>query len=173
MPEGFEEIEVVTPVDIWRRAGIQVVIASLSSKRHVSGRNGITLRADASLASISPDANYDLLFIPGGPGVSLLRASPEVREHLEQHYAADRWIAAICAAPLVLHDAGLLAGRRYTAHPATETELTHILAHERVITDGRIITSRGAGTALDLALAVITVLIASATAENIATNICA
>jgi 4-methyl-5(b-hydroxyethyl)-thiazole monophosphate biosynthesis len=87
--------------------------------------------------------------------------------------AADKWIAAICAAPLVLKDAGLLAGRRYTAHPSAETELGEIDASQAVITDGRIITSRGAGTALALGLHVVELLLGKEKAQEISLSICA
>ena len=173
LPAGFEEIETVTPVDVLRRAGHDVTLAALGPRRAVAGRSGITLEADTLLTSIAPEAIYTLLLLPGGPGVKHLRASPEIRDIIGRHTMADRWIAAICAAPLVLHDAGLLSGRRYTAHPSTATELTAIDAATRVVVDGRIITSRGAGTALDFALKLVELLGDEATAKKIATDICA
>lgn len=173
LPEGFEELEAVAPIDLWRRAGFKVTLASLSSKRRVTGKNGIVLEAEKSLAGISPEVTFDLLFLPGGPGVDHLRASPEVREILGRQFVADKWIAAICAAPLVLKDAGLLVDRRYTAHPSAETELGEIIADEAVVIDGKIITSRGAGTAVRLGLEVITQLAGAETAQKISLSICA
>jgi 4-methyl-5(b-hydroxyethyl)-thiazole monophosphate biosynthesis len=173
LPEGFEELEAVAPIDVWRRAGLKVRVAALANQREVTGRNGLTLRADTTLGNIAPDTTYDLLFLPGGPGVVHLRASPEVREIIGRQVAADKWIAAICAAPLVLKDAGLLAGRRYTAHPSAETELGEIDASQAVITDGRIITSRGAGTALALGLHVVELLLGKEKAQEISLSICA
>jgi 4-methyl-5(b-hydroxyethyl)-thiazole monophosphate biosynthesis len=126
LPAGFEEVEAVTPVDLLRRAGHDVKIAALGDELTVKGRNGIHLRADTLLARVDPNATFQVLLLPGGPGVSALRSSPEVRDLLGRHVMADAWIAAICAAPLVLHDAGLLSGRHYTAHPSTATELTAI-----------------------------------------------
>jgi 4-methyl-5(b-hydroxyethyl)-thiazole monophosphate biosynthesis len=90
--------------------------------------------------------DFDCVFLPGGPGVKHLRADARVRALVTRHAKADKWIAAICAAPTVLHDAGLLQGRRYTAHFSVANELTEILEGERVVVDGRILTSRGAGT---------------------------
>lgn len=173
LPEGFEEIEAVTPIDLWRRAGLTVKVAALGSRLKVTGRNGITLIADQTLAAVPPDATFDLLFLPGGPGVSRLRASPEVRDILGRQFSAGRRIAAICAAPLVLHDAGLLSGRRYTAHPSTETELSSLIAAEAVITDGLLTTSRGAGTALPFALEALRLLTDAETVEKIKVSICA
>jgi 4-methyl-5(b-hydroxyethyl)-thiazole monophosphate biosynthesis len=158
LPAGFEEVEAVTPVDLLRRAGHSVKLAALGDELTVKGRNGILLRADTLLGRVDPNAAYQLLLLPGGPGVAALRSSPDVREVLGRHVMADAWIAAICAAPLVLHDAGLLSGRHYTAHPSTATELTTIDASARVVVDGRIVTSRGAGTALDFGLKLVELL---------------
>ncbi len=173
LPEGFEEIEAITPIDLWRRAGLSVKTAALGSHAKVTGRSGITVVADMILGAVPPERTFDLLFLPGGPGVCRLRASPEVRDLVGRQVAADRRIAAICAAPLVLHDCGLLGGRRYTAHPSTETELTAIIAEKDVVVDGRITTSRGAGTALTFGLNLIQQLVGEAKAEEIRLSICA
>lgn len=173
LPEGFEEVEAVTPIDLLRRAGAQVTTASLGETIHVTGRTGITLHADTTLAAIPEGQPFDALFLPGGPGVKHLRADPRVRARLLAQHAAGRWIAAICAAPTVLHDAGLLAGRRYTAHFSVAGELKDILAQERVVVDGRILTSRGAGTALDFGLKLVGLLTDPQKADEVASAICA
>ncbi len=173
LPEGFEELEAVAPIDLWRRAGFSVTVAALGSRKMVTGKNGITLQADRLMGAVGPNTVYDLLFLPGGPGVAHLRESPEVREMVGQQVALGGWIAAICAAPLVLKDAGLLAGRRYTAHPSAQTELTDIIATESVVVDGKIITSRGAGTAVEFALKAIALLGSSDLAAEVALSICA
>ncbi|WP_221032562.1 DJ-1 family glyoxalase III [Actomonas aquatica] len=173
LPEGFEEIEAITPIDLWRRAGLTVKVAALGANKKVTGKNGITVIADQLLGAVPPEATFDLLFLPGGPGVKHLRASPEVRELLGRQFAAGRRIAAICAAPLVLHDAGLLSGRRYTAHPTTETELSAVIATEYVVTDGPLTTSRGAGTALPFGLSLIEQLLSEEKAKEIGLSICA
>lgn len=124
LPEGFEELEAVAPIDVLRRAGCTVTVAALGSGIHVTGRNQLVMHADLPLASLPLAACvHDCLLLPGGPGVALLRAAPEIRTLVERHHAAGSWLAAICAAPAVLHDAGLLAGRRYTAHPSVAGEL--------------------------------------------------
>lgn len=172
LPEGFEELEAVAPIDVLRRAGCSVTVAALGPGIHLTGRNGITLHADVPLDALPSDAApFDCLLLPGGPGVQHLRASPAVRALVAKHHAAGKWIAAICAAPVVLHDAGLLAGRRYTAHPSVASELTAILAHERVVLDDNILTSRGAGTALDFGLALVSALVSPEKSAEIATAI--
>jgi 4-methyl-5(b-hydroxyethyl)-thiazole monophosphate biosynthesis len=175
LPEGFEELEAIAPIDMLRRAGIEVITAALSDDIHVTGRNGITLHADttlaAHLAKNPPPAS--LLFLPGGPGVKHLRADPRVSALIRAHAAANRWLAAICAAPVVLGDAGLLANRRHTCHTSVLAELPAALMHERVVVDANIITSRGAGTALDFGLTLVEKLISPEKAREIHASICA
>lgn len=172
LPEGFEEIEAVTPIDLLRRAGIDVTVAALAETIHVTGRSRITVHADTPLGTVAPDRPFDLLFLPGGPGVKHLRADARVRDRVLAQAAGPGWLAAICAAPTVLHDAGLLAGRRYTAHFSVAGELEEIRADEAVVVDGRIITSRGAGTALPFGLKLVEVLAGPEKAREIAASIC-
>ena len=173
LPEGFEEVEAVTPIDVLRRAGVTVTTASLAETIHVTGRNGIALHADTTLTSVPDTQAFDALFLPGGPGVKHLRADPRVRARVLSQHAAGGWIAAICAAPTVLQDAGLLAGRRYTAHFSVAGELQEIIAAERVVLDGRILTSRGAGTALDFSLKLVALLTDAIKAGEVSSSICA
>jgi protein deglycase len=172
LAEGFEEIEAVTPIDLLRRAGAEVTIAALAEGIHVTGRCGLTMHADTSLTAASV-REFDCIFLPGGPGVKHLRADPRVVPLLRKHDAAGRWLAAICAAPTVLHDAGLLGGRRYTAHFSVSAELADILEQERVVVDGRIITSRGAGTALVFGLELVKALFSPEKAAEIGRSVCA
>lgn len=171
LADGFEEIEALAPVDLLRRAGVEVVTASLADHRHATGRSGITVHADATLAEAAP-RDYDLVFLPGGAGVKLLRADARVKDLVLRQHAAGRWLAAICAAPTVLNDAGLLAGRRYTAHFSVANELPAILAAERVVTDGKITTSRGAGTAIDFGLHLVNLLTGPDKSADVSKAIC-
>jgi len=179
LPEGFEELEAIAPIDVLRRAGCLVTLAALGPTRRVVGRNDIAVEADLLLADLpsvpSPTSApiWDCLLLPGGPGVASLRASSAVRELVTRHHSAGKLLAAICAAPTVLHDAGLLVGRRYTAHPSVANELNAILTDERVVHDGNILTSRGAGTALDFGLALIATLVSPEKSSEIASVICA
>lgn len=168
--EGFEEIELVTPVDLLRRAGVEVVIAALHGTG-AAGRSGIRIEADANLSEIH-GSDFDLLLIPGGPGVGELRRDGRPAEFARRFAAAAKPVAAICAAPLVLADAGLLDGRRFTAHQSVRETLARAL-DERVVIDGYLITSRGAGTALDFALALVSRLAGQAMADQVAADIMA
>lgn len=169
---GFEEIETVVPVDLLRRAGVEVTLAATGGDLLVAGRCGMTLQADALLAGTNPK-DFDLLFIPGGPGVALLRKDENVRALVREFSGAGKMIAAICAAPLLLHDAGLLAKRRFTAHFSTAGELPVASGGERVVRDGNFITSRGAGTAQDFGLALVRELCGEAAAGDVARAIMA
>lgn len=114
----------------------------------------------------------EVSFFPGGAGLKLLRTDPRVRACVLAHHAADRWLAAICAAPAVLHDYGLLPNSRYTAHFSVAAELPAILADERIVTDGKITTSRGAGTAVEFGLHLVTLLVSAIKAGEISKAIC-
>lgn len=171
LTDGFEEVEMIAPLDVLRRAGIEVTVAALGEHIHATGRCGVTVHSDTTLAAIPDEAAFDLLLLPGGPGVKNLRADPRVRARVQTQHAAQRWLAAICAAPTVLNDAGLLSGRRYTAHASVANELPAILEKERVVVDGNIVTSRGAGTALDFGLKLVELLVSPAKAQEVAASI--
>jgi protein deglycase len=170
--DGFEEIEAVTPVDVLRRAGAEVTVAAMNASLHVTGRSGITVHADTTLAA-AMEARFDCVLLPGGPGVSLLRADARVLDLVRRQDGAKGWIAAICAAPAVLLEAGVIGGRRHTTHPSIMHEMPAALLDERTVVDGRLITSRGAGTALDFGLKVVEELFSSTKASEIAKSICA
>jgi len=175
LAEGFEEIEATTPIDLLRRAGAEVTVAALSDGIHVTGRSGMTMHTDTTLAAIvaTDPRDFDCILLPGGPGVKHLRADPRVRSRVLRQHSAGRWLAAICAAPTVLNDAGVLAGRRYTAHFSVAAELPAILAGERFVADGHVLTSRGAGTALDFGLLLIEKLFSPEKACEVAKAVCA
>lgn len=168
--DGFEEIETVTPVDLLRRAGAEVVIASLGDKT-ATGRCGIRVEADALLGEVET-ADFDLLLIPGGPGVGELRKDGRAAVLARDFTADGKPVAAICAAPLVLKDAGLLHGKCFTAYQSVRAELGGG-EDERVVVDGDLITSRGAGTALDFGLAAVAHLFGQDAADKVAGEIMA
>jgi protein deglycase len=170
LAEGFEEIEAITPLDLLRRAGAEVTTAALADGIHVTGRNGVTIHADTVLSSVG-DKVFDCLVIPGGPGVARLRSDSRVASLVRRHHEAGVPLAAICAAPLVLHDLGLLSGRAYTGHSSTAPELTALRSDERVVWDGLLLTSRGAGTAQDFGLALVERLFGPEQAGKIARSI--
>ncbi len=172
LAEGFEEIEATAPVDLLRRAGAEVTVAALGADIHVTGRTGITVHADTTLAKVE-HLLFDCVFLPGGPGVKQLRADPRVGAVVLRHHAAARWIAAICAAPTVLNDLGLLVGKKYTAHFSVAAELPDILTDQRVVEDGLLLTSRGAGTAIDFGLFLVEKLYSPERSAEIGRSICA
>jgi 4-methyl-5(b-hydroxyethyl)-thiazole monophosphate biosynthesis len=172
LAEGFEEIETVTPIDLLRRAGVDVVVAAIGASTTVTGRSAITLLADVMLDEVPSPENFDLLLIPGGPGVAEIRKDGRAADLVRDFHARGQWIAAICAAPLVLQDAGLLAGRRFTAHQSVRNSIPAAL-DDRVVIDGRLITSRGAGTVIDFSLAIITALVGADAARHVAIAIMA
>jgi protein deglycase len=153
---GFEEIEAVTPIDVLRRAGVSVTVAGLSSL-HVTGSHGIILTADILLSDVS--AEYDALVLPGGqPGADNLAASAVLKERILRMHSRGKTIAAICAAPaVVLSPLGILTGKKATGFPGMEDEFAAgiTLVDAPVVVDGNIITSRGAGTAMEFALALV------------------
>jgi protein deglycase len=169
---GFEEIETVTPIDLLRRAGAEVVVASLNGEPSVTGRSQLTLQADAALADVA-DEEFDILLVPGGPGVHALRADGRPAKLAKAFHQAGKIVAAICAGPAVLKDANLLENRKFTAHFSVYEELPNALAKERVVQDGTILTARGAGTAVDFGLAVVQSLFGADKANEIARAIMA
>jgi len=168
----FEELEAVAPIDLLRRAGAEVVLAAIGPDRWVAGRSGLRLETDLPLGE-TLGRTFDCLFLPGGPGVRHLRADPRIAELVARHAAAGSWIAAICAAPVILQEAGLLRGRRYTAHFSVASELPDRLPDERTVADGRLLTGRGAGVAIDFGLLLVAHLFSPAKSAEVAAAISA
>ena len=165
-----QEIEAVTIVDVLRRAGAAVTLASVEASPTVTCSRGVKLVADALLADVAGRA-FDLIALPGGmPGSQALRDCGPLSAMLSAHAAAGRPYAAMCAAPaVVLQPAGLLAGRAATAHPAFAAQLPEAgSVAARVVADGPCITSRGPGTALEFSLALVETLFGSDKAAEVA-----
>lgn len=152
LADGVEEIEAVAVVDILRRAGCDVVTASVDGPE-LKSRCGTRLVADAQFADVSGQS-WDLVVIPGGgPGVERLRGMEEIRRLVRDQVEKGRLLGAICAGPRVLSDAGLLARRRATCHASAEDDMENVrIVHIPVVEDGWIVTSRGPGTAVEFAL---------------------
>jgi protein deglycase len=165
--EGFEELEAVAPIDLLRRAGADVTLASLSGNEMVVGRSGIAVKADAPLGNVDVGA-YDMLVIPGGPGTTQARTDGRIASLARAFADRGKLVAAICAAPTILADAGVLAGKRFTAHFSTAGELEGALGGEAVVEDGNVITSRGAGTAVAFGIALIRRLFGQDAADAVA-----
>jgi len=157
LAQGCEELEAVTVVDLLRRAGIEVITAGLDAQP-VRASRGVTLIPDMSLDA-ALQLEFDMIVLPGGlPGADHLRDDPRVIDLLKKMAAADRYTAAICAAPGVLAHAGLLDGKRATSFPgALDIDAVPGIEYQEasVVKDDKVITSRGPGTAMDFALTLI------------------
>ncbi len=170
---GTEEVEALTAVDLLRRAGAEVTLAGVGGKE-VTGSHGIRITADISEDEISA-FDYDMAVVPGGmPGTMHLDASPAVDKMLSAVSENGGFLAAICAAPLVLGKRGYLKGKKAICYPGFETYLEGALLSDfRVCRDGKIITAAGAGVALDFALALIGALYGEEKANEIRASVLA
>ncbi len=167
--EGFEMIEALTVVDIFRRASVQVDLASVTADKTVVSSHQVSVVADR-LISDCVDENYDLIVIPGGvPGVDNLQKSQELKVLLENQKNSGKLYGAICAAPAVVLEAqGLLEGKTATCHPLfTDRLKKKDKIGEAVVVDGNCVTSRGAGTALEFALKLLEMLLGMQTRKEV------
>ncbi len=167
LAQGFEEIEAVTVIDILRRAGVDVIVAGVSPDPIV-GRNGIRLMADCSISAVEA-ADVDMVVLPGGAqGAEHLARCAETQRLLKDAAQQGKYLAAICAAPTVLSELGLIDGKRVTSHPSVEHKLgSAAYSEERVVIDGKIITSRSPGTAMEFAMALVEVLVGKEAAIDV------
>ncbi len=171
LADGFEEIEALTPVDMLRRAGKKVVTVGITGKT-VTGAHGIPVIADCEPKDL-PHGKIECLILPGGmPGTKNLDESPETDALINRTLSDGGRLAAICAAPSVLGKRGLLRGKKATCYPSFERFLegaTH--STEKVVTDGNVTTSRGAGTAMDFALELVSLLVSPEKSEELGAGV--
>jgi 4-methyl-5(b-hydroxyethyl)-thiazole monophosphate biosynthesis len=169
LAQGCEELEAVTVIDLLRRAGVTVVTAGLDREPVVASR-GVRLIPDTDLDTALRQ-DFDMVVLPGGmPGADHLDRDPRVRELLRRMAESGRFTAAICAAPKVLASAGLLAGKRATSYPGVLDTMRLAGTDYRpdpVVVDGKVITSRGPGTAMDFALTLIEQLVGKDTRDQV------
>ncbi len=172
MADGCEEIEGLTVVDIVRRAGIDITTISISDKKEVAGAHGITFLADAKKDEVD-FSTLDGIVLPGGmPGTINLGADETVDKVIREFAAGGKLVAAICAAPSVLGQAGLLNGKHATSYPGFEPKLTGaVTSEDPVVQDGNVITSRGMGTAIAFALEIVSYFTDKKTADKLAESI--
>ena len=170
MADGFEETELTVPVDVLRRGGADVVLCSTGGTLEVEGAHGMLFLADAALDEVSAD-DFDAVFLPGGgPGTERLESDERVLEIVRKFAEAGRLVAAICAAPRVLKRAGILDGRKITSYPSEQAKLDDgslTYLQDRVVVDGNLITSRGAGTAAEFGFALLEALEGKEVAEKV------
>ncbi len=169
--DGFEEVEMVTIVDVLRRAGLTVIIAGIKEGA-LRGAHQIKLIPDTTLAEVK-DEEFDMLILPGGqPGVDNLRQDTNVLNLLKKMNSDNKLIGAICAAPLVLRDANLTAGKEMTCYPGFEKEIQDMqFKNSRVVKDGSFVTSRGPGTAMEFSLEIVRMLCGDKKEEELSSQL--
>lgn len=184
LAEGFEEVEAITPIDYLRRSEIEVCAASIGAGLTVTGSHGITVTADTTLYELektnkTDPSNWDAVVIPGGlPGANNLAACEKTGSLIRNMAAAGKWVCAICASPaLVLNPLGILAGKKFTCYPGLEEKVSGAFwSEERTVIEvnpkgGGLITSRGAGTAGEFAVEIISRLKSAAEGKNLADKV--
>lgn len=169
LAQGCEELEAVTVIDLLRRAGVEVTTVGLDDQP-VRASRGTVLMPDTTLEAVL-DREFDMIVLPGGlPGADHLNNDPRLHTLLLQMADAGKYTAAICAAPKVLASAGLLNGKHATSFPgALDNIQTDNMQYEQtaVVVDGKVITSRGPGTAMDFALTLIEHLLGKAKRDEV------
>ncbi len=168
---GFEEIEALTPVDLLRRAGVAVKTVGIGGKT-VFGGHGIGVVADQEISE--PMEELEMLVLPGGlGGVASIRSCPAALEAVKKAFEAGKFLAAICAAPTILADLGILSGKPATCYPGQISNMKDALVVENaaVVREGKLITGTSAGTAVPFALALIEALRGAKAARTVADQI--
>lgn len=168
LADGFEEIEAVTPIDVLRRAGCEVITVSVNGRNTVTSRRNVTIMADR-LYTETDYEKADMIVLPGGqPGADNLNGHEGLKKQIIRFNDQGKWIAAICAAPLVLGSAGVLNGKNATSFPGTESLLTGAkYTGKSVEVDGNIITGKGPGLALEFSITLVEKLIGKDKAEEV------
>jgi len=169
---GFEEIEAIATVDILRRGGVEVTTISITGECTVCGVHQIPVTADL-LFEETDFSDGDAFILPGGgPGSFNLNDHKALKELLVSQHEQNKWIAAICAAPLVLGGLGLLKGKKAICYPGMESYIQGaMLTDQPAVTDGNIITGKGPGLALDFALTVLATLQGQEVADKVAADL--
>lgn len=166
LAKGFEEVEAIEPVDIMRRAGLEVATVGIDG-RIVCGSHGISITADMDMSGVKPEL-MDALVLPGGPGHELLDASNEVHYLINTAHAGGKYIAAICAAPSIIGKKGLLRDKKATCFPGYEDYLYGAeVCGDKAVTDGQFITGKGAGAAGEFGFELVRALCGAETADKL------
>lgn len=167
LAEGFEELEAVALIDVMRRGGIEVDVAYVGETPLILGANGITIKVDHSVNTVSVNA-FDMIVLPGGwDGTRVMAKNTRVLELLRE-FKEKKIVGAMCAAPYVLKQAGVL-GYEYTCYPGAKEEIGHPGYRDdlKVVTDGNVMTSQGPGTAVCFGLAIVERLVGTETMQAV------
>lgn len=172
LADGFEEIEALTVVDLLRRARIYVDTVSVSDEYMVDGSHGINVQTEDLFDEVD-FSEFDMIVLPGGmPGTSNLQSHQGVCRIVREFCEEGKYVGAICAAPSILGNMGLLKGKRAACYPTVEDQLQGaVLVTSPVVQDGNIITSRGMGTAVDFGLKLVEVMTDKLKADEVAESI--
>jgi len=172
LADGFETVEALAPVDIMRRAGIEVNTVSITASHTVKSKQNVTVEADALIDGIEPE-RAEMFVLPGGlPGADNLFACEKLRKILMHADRADKYLAAICAAPYILGQLGLLEDKIAVCYPGFEDKLTcAIVGDSKVVTDKNVITAVGMGVSVQFGLEIVSVLRGKEQADKIAAGI--
>ena len=168
LADGFEEVEALAPLDLMRRAGLSITTVGIGG-RDICGAHGITVKADIADKKFKCD-DPKMIFLPGGmPGTLNLAKSDTVIEAIKTAVSHNSYIAAICAAPSILGDMGLLEGKHAICYPGFEPRLTGAIISEteKVVVDGKFITAAGMGAALDMGFKIIELLCSKERSEEL------
>lgn len=168
LADGFEELEAIAPIDILRRADIEVLTVGVTGEK-ITGSHGITVTSDITVDRIKLDGDLEAVILPGGlPGAVNLENSSAVQNAVDFAVKNDAYVCAICAAPQILGHKGLLRGVEAIAYPGFENELEGAeISEEYVVVDGKFITAKGAGVAVDFGLAIVAELKSQSVSDRI------
>ena len=169
---GFEELEAIAPIDLMRRAGIEVMTVGVNGKT-IYGGHGIGVCADITLEEMDLTA-MDMIVLPGGlGGVASVKGSPLALDAVRFAYDNGKWVAAICAAPTVLAMLGITNGRHATCYPSCEADMGSAIMEDSkaYVVDGKLITGTSAGCAIPFGLALVAALKGQETADEVAKQI--
>ena len=167
LAKGFEEVEALAPLDLMRRAGLSVTTVGVGEKT-VTGAHGISVLCDLADTEYADDAP-EMIFLPGGmPGTLNLAASEVVQNAIATAVRTNAYLAAICAAPSILGDMGLLRGKEAICYPGFEERLTGAtISKNRVVRDGKILTAAGMGVAVEFGLTIVEEFLGKEKAEEL------
>ncbi len=168
LANGTEEVEALITVDILRRGGVDIKMVSTTGSEYIESSHGIVIKCDQMIEN-SDFSDADMLLLPGGqPGTTNLMAHEDVRNAISAHYAAGKKVGAICAAPMILGDLGILKGKKATCYPGCENGMIGAeYTHELYTIDGNIITGEGPAATFPYAYAILEMLTDKQTAERL------